>query len=74
MPEVDAERIDPEAVGVLRVADGDVAGDAFVEPESGEQAERRRQALLAVAPLLLEGRESGRRREVFGSSGSFSHR
>ena len=40
--EVHAERVDPEVVEQLGVAGGDVAGDALVEPELAEQAERRR--------------------------------
>ena len=42
---------------VLRVACGDVAGDALVEAEAAEQPEGRGEALLAVLPLLLDRRE-----------------
>ena len=51
--EVHAERVDPEVVGVLGVAGGDVAGDALVEPEPAEDAEGRGEALLQVQALLL---------------------
>ena len=57
MLEVHPERVDPEAVEVLGIAHRDVAGDALVEPELAEQAERRREALLAVQALLLDGVE-----------------
>ncbi len=52
--EVHAERIDPEVIGQLRVARGDVPRDALVEAEAAEQAERRRQVLFAVQPLFLD--------------------
>ena len=57
-----AERVDPEVVGELGVAHGDVAGDAFAEPEAPEDAQRAGQLLLAVEPLVLdrlEGRRPG---------------
>ena len=37
-----AKGIDPEAIGLARVADGDVTGHAFVETEAGKQAEGAR--------------------------------
>ncbi len=52
--EVHAERIDPEVVGQLGIARGDVARDALVEPEAAEQTERRRQVLFAVQALLFD--------------------
>ena len=61
--EVHPERVDPEVVGHLGVAGGDVAGDAFVEAELGEQPERRRQPDLAVLPFLLNRVERGRNRK-----------
>ena len=64
MLEVHPERVHPEAVEVLGIAHGDVTGDAFVEPELAEQPERRRQALLAVEPLLLEGVEARQEGQV----------
>ena len=67
--EVHPERVDPEPVEVLGIAHGDVAGDAFVEAELAEQAERRREPLLAVQPLLLDGVELGKEGQV-GKQGS----
>ena len=49
---------------MLGVARGDVAGDALVEPELAEQAERRGEALLAVQALLLDGVELREEGEV----------
>src|SRR5581483_4163611 len=57
LPEAHAERVDPEVVEALRVARGDVAGDAFVEAEPAEQTERGGEAPLAVAALVLDGVE-----------------
>ena len=73
MLEVHPERVDPEAVEVLGIAHGDVAGDALVEAELAEQAERRREPLLAVQPLLLDGvelREGRPGREAVQSCGN----
>ena len=50
--EVDTEGVQPEAVGELGVANGDVPGDALPEPEPPEQAERGGQSLLAVHALV----------------------
>ena len=52
--EVHAERVDPEVVGQLGVACGDVAGDALVEAEAAEQTERRRQVLFAVQAFFFD--------------------
>ena len=52
LAEMHAEGINPEGVGKLRVARGDMAGHAFIEAKLGKQPERRGQALLAV---LLQG-------------------
>ena len=52
--EAHAERVHPEVVGQLGVAGGDVAGDALVEAEVAEEPEAGRQALLAVAALVLD--------------------
>ena len=54
-----AERVDPEVVELLGVAGGDVAGDALVEAEPREQAERGGEALLAVQALVGEVLERG---------------
>ena len=40
--EAQAERVDPEVVGELGIAHGDVAGDALPETESAEDPQRRR--------------------------------
>ena len=59
--EVHAERVDPEVVGPLGVAGGDVAGHALVEAEPPEDPERRGEALLAVQALrgLVRELENG---------------
>ena len=62
VPEVHGEGVDPEVVGELGVAGGDVSGHAFVEAEPGEQTEGGGQALLAMQALVLdrvEGRREG---------------
>ncbi len=66
--EAEAERVDPEQLGVLGVAGGDVAGDALVEAEAPEEAERGSEALLAVEPLVLDRVELGQR--VRGGTGT----
>jgi len=60
-PEVAAEGVHPEVVGALRVAGGDVAGHALVEAEAGEDPERRREPLLAVAALVVHRGAPGER-------------
>jgi hypothetical protein len=50
-----SERVDPEVVGQFGVPGGDVPRDAFLVAEMGEQAERRRQALFAVANVGGDG-------------------
>ena len=74
--EVHAEGIDPEPIGVLGIAHGDMAGDAFAESEAREQAECAGQMDFAMAALFFYGRESRGTFEVFDSSGSlsFSHK
>ena len=62
--EVHPERVDPEAVEVFGIAHGDVPGDPLVESELAEQAERRREALLAVQAFLLHGIECGEEGQV----------
>ena len=49
-----AERVDPEVVGELGVAHGDVPGDALAEAEPAEDAQRAGELLLAVQALLLD--------------------
>ena len=58
--EAHAEGVHPEVVGQLRVACGDVPGDALGEAEATEQPERPGQLLLAVQALLLHRVELGR--------------
>ena len=58
--EVHAEGVHPEVVGQLRVAGGDVTGDAFVEAELAEQPEAGGQPLLAVAALVVDDSNVGR--------------
>ena len=58
-PEAHAERVDPEQLGVLGVAPGQVAGDALVEAELVEQPEGGGHPLLEVGALLVGRRERG---------------
>src|SRR6185312_13860408 len=44
--------IDPEMVEMLRVAGGDMAGEALIEAEFRKEPQPRRQALLAMQALL----------------------
>ena len=53
----DAERVDPEVVGELRIAHRDVAGDALAESEPTEDPQRAGELAAAVVALLLDGRE-----------------
>lgn len=41
--------------GVFRISRRDVSSNAFVEPVTGEDAERRGQLLLAVQTLFFDG-------------------
>ncbi len=61
--EMHAERIDPEMVGQLGIARGDVPGQAQRETVPREQAERAGQALLAMAALGRDARARRRRIE-----------
>ena len=54
VPEMHAERVDPEMVGQLGIACGDVPGDSLVEAEAAEKPERGREVLFAVQPLFLD--------------------
>src|SRR5258706_15403349 len=51
--EVDTERVDPEALGMLGVAGGDVPAGTVVEAEPGEQPQGRGELLQPVPALLL---------------------
>lgn len=53
--EVEAERVDPEAVLADGIAIGEVARDAFVEAKHAEYSEGGCEAFLATLSLLLEG-------------------
>jgi hypothetical protein len=55
--EVHREGVDPEVVEQLRIASGDVAGDALIEAELPEQTKSRSEALLAVPSLVLRAAE-----------------
>ena len=61
--EVDAHRVGPIELRPLRVADGEVAGEAVVKAVQGEGADRGDQVLLAVLALLGERGESRAFRE-----------
>src|SRR6056297_1675425 len=49
-----AKRVHPEAVGVLRVAHGDMPGNALGEVQPAHGAQPGRQALFAVQALRLD--------------------
>ena len=57
--EVHAEGVDPEVVQALGIPGCDVASDALVEAELGEEPEPGGQALLPVGPMIRFG-EPGR--------------
>src|SRR5215470_245094 len=61
-----AERVDPEMIESLRIARSDVAGDAFIKAEAGEQTKGGGKTLFAVAPLLGGRGEDGRVRDAVG--------
>src|SRR5580658_3906776 len=66
LAEVNAEAVHPEGVRELRIARGDVPGDALTESEFREQTKRGSEPLLAMKPLFLDGRKRRRLRQ--GSS------
>ncbi len=82
VPEGHPEGVDPEAVGELGVARGDVPRDPVLEAEPAEQAQGAREAFLAVPAFVLDrlvhrrhgelqpvgGQGRGRRRPVHRSS------
>jgi hypothetical protein len=61
-----AKRIDPEVIGQLRIAGGNVASHAFVETEAGEKTKRSGQLLFPVLALLSGVGESRRLRSTEG--------
>jgi hypothetical protein len=60
--ETHAERVDPEPVRVLRIANRDVSGEALGEAEPAEQPEPSCELLLAL--LSLGPDESNRRQRT----------
>src|SRR5437868_4982103 len=60
LTEMHSERVHPKMIGPLRIARGDVAGNAFIEAKLGEQAKSGRQPLLAVPPLFFHRCEFSR--------------
>jgi hypothetical protein len=70
---VDAERVDPEIIGLLGIARGNVAGNSFIESESREQAETRCEAFFAVPAFFADGSEDRGCGDIFGSSWGFDH-
>jgi hypothetical protein len=57
-------------IRVLRIARGDVPGDAFIESKFRKEAKRRGEPFLAVPALLFNGgelRRSGKTRISYGS-------
>ena len=59
MAEVLADPVDPETIGMLRVAGGDVAGDSLVEAELREEPVGGREPLLPVEPFVVDVVERG---------------
>ena len=59
LAEVNAERVDPEVVGMLWITRGNVPCDAFIEAEFGEKPERGCEALFAMAALFFDAGEFG---------------
>ena len=66
LAEMHAERVDPEGIGELRIARGDMACHALVETELREQPERGGQTLLAVQALFAGAGEHRRGHHVPG--------
>ena len=58
--EAHGERVDPEVIGELGIAHGDVPGHTLAESEAAEDAQSCGQPLLAMQTLVLHIRE-GRR-------------
>ena len=68
LAEVHAERVHPEMIEPLRIAGGDVAGDAFVKTEAGEQTKRGGEPLHAVTALFGGRGKDGRARDAVHES------
>ena len=62
-----AKRVDPEPVGVLGIAGGDVSGDPGGEAERREEPEADREPLLAVTTLVGRVVEAGRCDQAHGA-------
>src|SRR6266478_3813362 len=60
LAEVHAERIDPEMIEALRIARGDMAGDAFVKSAARKKAGRAGELFFAMTPLLGGSGKHGR--------------
>src|SRR5215472_10645805 len=68
LAEVHTEGIHPETIEALRIARGDVAGDAFIKSKFGEEAKSGGQTLLAMTALLGGRSENGRARKAIHES------
>src|SRR5262245_13561728 len=68
LSEVDSKRIHPKTVGMLRVADRDMARHSLIESETRKEAKCRRKALLTVAALLCRSSKDGRTGKILNSS------
>jgi hypothetical protein len=66
LAEVLSVGIDPEVIGQLRIAGGNVAGHTFVETEAGEKPERSSQLLFPVLALLSRVGKGRRLRSAEG--------
>jgi len=56
-----AQRVDPEMIGELRIPYRDVAGHTFTKAEAAEDAQGASELLLAAPALLGHGRGRGQR-------------
>src|ERR1700690_879988 len=64
-----AERIHPEMIGKLRIARGDVAGDALIKSKFREKPERSRQTFFAMPALVGNTGELRRPRKICPANG-----
>src|SRR3984957_16772254 len=60
LPEMHAERIDPEMIEFFGIAGGDMSRDAFVEPKTREKPEGSGQHSFAMQSLFCRCGEHGR--------------
>src|SRR5208337_295548 len=68
-----AKRIDPEMIGVFRIARRDMPSHALVVAEASEQTKGSSEALFAMAPFFLNRRELGRHGSLQGLNGCRGH-